>query len=238
MCSSGRTPIRCQSNVIPLNPSPSVPVGRRRFTAAAVPDLVAPPWYISRPRSMGPNDSGYKPNDDLYDGNFYELDPDDDESQIRDDIPESDLPLYSSSRHNIPPAHHVSDRSTEIITMLQKQQQLLHQLSVTQKKMQSKQEEFDKKIKELVAKQTDSSSSSPDCSKKRHKITRDLSVTCYNLIMYHSYQTREKFQLFMIAWKKGFENQKRNYLMHYILPLQFFIPSVHYRHSILSLGRK
>ena len=95
--------------------------------------------------------------------------------------------------------------------------------------MQSKQEEFDKKIKELVAKQTDSSSSSPDCSKKRHRITRDLSVSCYNLIMYHhSYQTREKFQLFMIAWKKDFENQKGNYLMHYILPLQFFIPSIQF----------
>ena len=62
----------------------------------------------------------------------------------------------------------------DVIAMIQQQQQLLHEILDTQKRMQSK--DFDRKLQEL-AKKSESSSSSPDTSRKKVKISRVLTVS-------------------------------------------------------------
>lgn len=129
---------------------------------------------------------GYQPNESLYEGSFRELnDSEDEKVDLR--------PLASSSRFNYSrgrqPQSHADHRFTPhhskdsgLSAIVQEQQNLLHQVIATQKKLQQKQEEFDIELKEL-SKLSVSSSTSDGNVKRKCRTTRDLteldSIICY-----------------------------------------------------------
>lgn len=149
---------------------------RRRICGADVAHQVMTNW-CSGPSTSSPRNRGtYQPNQSLYDGIFHGQSEESDEEQ-------ENFPPLTSSSYNARGRHDersvsVGPTSAELVKMMQEQQQLLHQLLETQKKMELKQEEFDVKLQQL-SKLSESSSSSPDSSqKKKFKISRNLTV-CY-----------------------------------------------------------
>ena len=111
-----------------------------------------------------------------YDGEYQPFS--DDSGEEQENYPR----LATSSRYNALQGQGPHSRSirrpkceVDVIAMIQQQQQLLHEILDTQKRMQSKQEDFDRKLQEL-AKKSELSSSLPDTSRKV-KISRDLTVS-------------------------------------------------------------
>ena len=72
-----------------------------------------------------------------------------------------------------------SEKEPNFTAMLQEQQHILYELLDTQKKMQKKQEEFEVKLHHLAQRSEASSSSSSPDNRKKCRITRDLTVSCY-----------------------------------------------------------
>ena len=168
---------------------------KRKLCAADVAETIMMEPCTRQDRTSGPRDyqqasprsrteAVYRPNQSIYDGDYQAFADDSGEEQ------ENYPPLASSSRYNVLQGHHsrsimppecVGPSSAEIVTMIQEQQQLLHQVLEAQKRMQLKQDEFDVKLQEL-AKRSESSSSSPDVDvrRKKFKISRDLTVRICN----------------------------------------------------------
>ncbi len=151
---------------------------RRLYADTDVAEMVTMQLFY-RPESPR-SKTAYQPNDSLYEGDYRPL------ADLSDEEQENRYPaLASSSRYNVfqgqrysrkPPACE-GPSSAEIITLLQEQQQLLHQVLETQVSMKLKQDEFERKLQEL-AKCSESSSSSPDVrGKNKCRIRRDLSVS-------------------------------------------------------------
>ena len=162
---------------------------KRKLCAADVVETIMMEPCTRQDRTSGPRDyqqasprsrteAVYRSNQSIYDGDYQAFADDSGEEQ-------ENYPLASSSRYvlqgnhscSIMPPECVGPSSAEIVTMIQEQQQLLHQVLEAQKRMQLKQDEFDVKLQEL-AKRSESSSSSPDVDvrRKKFKISRDLTV--------------------------------------------------------------
>lgn len=148
--------------------------GRQRgLTADQVADMAA---YESYQSGFQRRKEGYGPNDSLLSGEYRGLTDDDLEEY-------TSTPLAGSSRYNSVRGNRHYDGAghsggeLNLTAMLQEQQHILYQVLDTQKKMQKKQEEFETKLSELAQRtETSSSSSSPD-SRKKCRITRDLTVS-------------------------------------------------------------
>ena len=150
-------------------PRVSTPSGRKRTFSAV---------DVAQSFTMEPyrNQAVYRPRQSIYDGEYQHFSDDSGEEQ------ENYPPLASSSRYNAlqgqgPHSRSIKPPEVDVIAMIQQQQKLLHEILDTQKRMQSKQEDFDRRLQEL-AKKSESSSSSPDTSRrKKVKISRDLTVS-------------------------------------------------------------
>ena len=157
-----------------------------RLTADQVADMAA---YESCQSGFQRHKEGYGPNESLLSGEYRSLD-DDLEDYSSNESVLTPGPLAGSSRYNSVrgrgqgqgSSRHYdgAGHSTEelnLTAMLQEQQHILYQVLDTQKKMQKKQEEFEMKLNDLARRsETSSSSSSPD-SRKKCRITRDLTVS-------------------------------------------------------------
>ena len=160
--------------------------GRQRgLTADQVADMAA---YENYQSGFQRHKEGYGPNESLLSGEYRSLSTLDDELEDYSSNESVLTPLTGSSRYNSVrgqgqgSSRHYdgAGRSTEelnLTAMLQQQQHILYQVLDTQKKMQKKQEEFEIKLNELAQRsETSSNSSSPD-SRRKCRITRDLTVS-------------------------------------------------------------
>ena len=153
---------------------------RKGLTAEEVADLTGTESSLTGFRRRS---EGYRPYESLFSGECRNMD---DELEDNENIYSN--PLAGSSRYNslrgqgdgwqLP--HHgpsYSNHEVSVAAMLQEQQQLLHKVLDTQNKMQQKQEELETKLNEL-SKRSETSSSSPDSNSRRKcRITRDLTVS-------------------------------------------------------------
>ena len=139
-----------------MNESPVAPRPRHNFYPPA-----APPGYST------PNHGVYQPNQSLYEGPFHRQESD------------------GSDVENYPPLDNCQTGNlslAELVKTIQEQQHLLQEVIENQKKMESKQEDFDNKLDDLT-KRSESSCSSPDKQNKRKfKIKRTLTVSECHLI--------------------------------------------------------
>ena len=143
-----------------LTPRVSIPSGCKRTFSAV---------DIAQSFTMEPykNQAIYRPRQSICDGEHQHFSDDSGEEQ------ENYPPLASSSQRNAlqgqgPHSRSIKPTKVDVIATIQ------HEILDTQKRMQSKQEDFDRKLQELAK----SSSSSPDTSRrKKVKISRDLTVS-------------------------------------------------------------
>lgn len=167
---------RKRSQATPVSGRPRSSFQRKRLCAGDVLDVVGesprpslsfytpPPAQRAYPAPRSGNQA-YQPNQSLYDGHYEESD-----SSDIDDL-ENNPPLENSQACN-----QKGTTSAELVKAIQEQQQLLQQVLENQKKMESKQEEYDNKLEDLTKR---SESISPDTSnkKRKFKIKRNLTVS-------------------------------------------------------------
>ena len=146
---------------------------KRRICGAEVADRIASEVPTrSRPRFQ------YQPNDDLY-AHPPSVPFSGDESEVDENIPLSGSSNYNTFRdqcHQPRSTEACCGSSSNLVSMIQKQQQLLQEMLDAQKKIQDKQEEFESKLSELM-KASEESTTTPDSHKKKFRIRRDLTVS-------------------------------------------------------------
>lgn len=150
----------------PVNGSRSLVRKRRRFDGSDVSNSApAGPCNFYNSRSGNNRHIAsrgfYQPKQSLYDGFYHDRDDDGSDSVDSD--------IFGALN------------STELVKMIQEQQVLLQQVvktqkqsDETQKKIELRQEQFEVKLQEIIAK---SCSSQDGCQKKKVKISRKLTVS-------------------------------------------------------------
>ena len=149
--------------------------------------------YRIRSGSTNLSDSGYSPNQSLYDGTYQPLDRSD--FDMEGELPplNSSSPAPGNHRESSTPSWRFRDSqplfpqggdinsSRRLITLIQDQQKTLQAILDNQRKLENQQNSFERQLRELKE-QVDSSlsSSSPGGSRVRGRpktrITRDLTV--------------------------------------------------------------
>ena len=128
-----------------------------------------------------PSSYTYRPRDILYSGPYSSMTLNDSEVEDEENTNPNVGSQYTSTpraRQSVSTQRKECQGSPNLVSMLQEQQQLLETLIKNQKKMEDKQTEFEKKLKEMSdAMLSQSSTSNTDTPNRKIRVKRDLTVS-------------------------------------------------------------